>query len=141
MTRILVAVDGSAVALRAVEYAIRMARGCASVHLLLANVQPPVDSWELQSHLRPEEIQAMQETRGGDALDSARGLLGAAQVAWTPAVLLGPVAETLVRYAGEQGCDQIVMGNRGESMLEEVVLGSVAHEVLRLSSLPVTFVK
>ena len=35
----------------------------------------------------------------------------------------------------------IVMGNKGESFVEEVVTGSVAHAVLRLSPLPVTYVK
>jgi nucleotide-binding universal stress UspA family protein len=33
------------------------------------------------------------------------------------------------------------MGNKGESFVEEVVTGSIAHAVLRLSALPVTYVK
>jgi nucleotide-binding universal stress UspA family protein len=56
-------------------------------------------------------------------------------------VLLGPVAETLVAYARDQGCDQLIMGNKGESFLAETITGSVAHDVLRLSPIPVTFVK
>jgi nucleotide-binding universal stress UspA family protein len=141
MFKILVPVDGSTAALRAVEYAIKVTRGCPGGQILLVNVQPPVDAWELRSHLRPAEIEAIQETRGGDVLASARELLNAAQVPYTPEVLLGPVADTLITFAREQGCDQIVMGNRGESMLQEVVLGSVAHDVLRITALPVTFVK
>jgi nucleotide-binding universal stress UspA family protein len=141
MLKILLPVDGSEAALRAVDYLIRMAASCQQLEIHVVNVQPPVDSWELKSHLRPAEIEAMQETRGGDALRPARERLDKAGVAYIPAVLLGPVAETIVAYAREQGCDQVIMGNKGESFLAEAVTGSVAHEVLRLAPLPVTFVK
>lgn len=141
MLKALVPVDGSAAALRAVDYAIKLVQNCELATIQLVNVQPPADSWEIKSFLKPSEIEAMQESRGGDALAAARELLDRAGVEYTPAVLLGPVAATLVGYAREQGCEHILMGSRGESMLEEVVLGSVAHEVLRLSPLPVTFVK
>lgn len=141
MLKALLPVDGSRASLRAVEYVIELAKSCQPMDILLVNVQPPVDSWELKSHVRPAEIEAMQEARGGDALAAARGLLDAAQIAYTPAVLLGPVAETLVACARDKGCHKIIMGNKGESFIEEAVTGSVAHDVLRHTSLPVTFVK
>ena len=141
MLRTLLPVDGSRASLRAVAYVIELAKCCPPMEILLVNVQPPVDSWELKSFLKPSEIDAMQESKGGDALAPARQLLDAAQVAYTPAVLLGSVPETLVAYAEETGCDKIVMGNKGESFVAEAVTGSVAHEVLRLTSRPVTFVK
>jgi len=141
MLKILLPIDGSEAALRAVDYLIRMAATCQKLEVHVINVQPPVESWELRSHLRPTEIEAMQETRGGDALQSARERLDRAGVTCIPAVLLGPVAETLVAYARDQGCDQLIMGNKGESFLAETITGSVAHDVLRLSPIPVTFVK
>jgi nucleotide-binding universal stress UspA family protein len=141
MLKALVAVDGSAAALRAVEYAIKLANSCPSLELLLLNAQAPVDSWELKSHLRQSEIEAMQVSKGGDALASARQMLDAAGVAYTPDVAMGPVAETIVAYAASHGCDGIVMGNKGETFLQEIVIGSVAHDVLRNSTVPVTFIK
>lgn len=141
MPKILLPVDGSPASLRAVEFAIEMARSCDALELLLVNVQSPSDSWELKSFLKPAEIEAMQESKGGDALDEARRLLDGAKVPYTPVVLLGLVAETIVAHARDQACNQIVMGNKGESFLEEVATGSVAHEVLRLAAVPVTFVK
>lgn len=139
--KILVPVDGSTTALHAVEFAIRLAKTCPSPEIQLVNVQPPVDSWELKSHLRPAEIEAMQVSRGGDALAGARQQLDAARVPYTAEVLLGEVAANIVKRSSELGCGQIVMGNRGESFVAEAVTGSVAHEVLRLSPIPVTFVK
>ena len=141
MLKTLLAVDGSTAALRAVEYAIKLACGCPSLELLLLNVQPPVDAWEVKRFLPESEVQAMQVSRGGDALAAARQMLDAAGVAYSPDVAMGPVAETLAAYATSHGCDGILMGNKGESLLQEIVIGSVAHDVLRLSALPVTFIK
>lgn len=141
MLKVLVPVDGSAAALRAVEYAIKLHQACQAGRIVLINVQPPIDTVEVRRFMKPSEIEAMQESRGGDALAAARGLLDAAGVAHEPQVLLGPVAETIVACAQNEGCDLIVMGNKGESFVEEVVVGSVAHAVLRLSPLPVTYVK
>ncbi|MDP2811287.1 MAG: universal stress protein [Rhodocyclaceae bacterium] len=141
MPEILVPVDGSAASLNAVLHTIKLHKDCPAMRILLVNVQPPPDSWELKSHLRAAEIEAMQETRGGDTLAAARALLDAAGAPYRAEVLLGPVAETLVAHATETGCDRIVMGSKGETFIEEAVTGSVAHEVLRLSEIPVTFVK
>jgi nucleotide-binding universal stress UspA family protein len=83
----------------------------------------------------------MQETRGGDALAPARALLERAGIGYTPAVLLGPVAESIAQYAKDKGCDQIVMGTRGLGALGGMLMGSVTTELLRLTDLPVTLVK
>lgn len=141
MLKTLLPVDGSNASLRAVEYVIKLYGSCRNGQIVLLNVQAPSNSWELTSHLRPAEIEAMQVSRGGDALESARKLLDAAKVPYEPAVLLGPVAESIVACARDKNCEQIVMGNKGESFLAEAVTGSIAHEVLRLSQFPVTYVK
>jgi nucleotide-binding universal stress UspA family protein len=38
-------------------------------------------------------------------------------------------------------CDQIVMGTRGLGALSGALLGSVSHQVLEKTSLPVTLIK
>lgn len=141
MLKTLLPVDGSTTSLRAVEYIIKLYGSCHNGQIVLLNVQPPSDSWELKSHLRPAEIEAMQVSRGGDALDGARKLLDGAKVPYEAAVLLGPVAETIVACAKDKSCEQIIMGNKGESFIAEAITGSVAHDVLRLSAIPVTYVK
>ena len=83
----------------------------------------------------------MEESRGGDALQSARALLDAAKVNFVPQVLIGPVAETIARIALEQNCDGIVMGTRGLGAVAGALLGSVASQVVHLSDVPVTLVK
>jgi len=139
--KILLPVDGSAHSDRATQHVIAMLQGCGGHQVLLINVQPPIDAPEVRSHMRADEIEAMQTSRGGDALVSARALLDQAGIACSPDVLLGPVAETIARFATEQGCDKIVMGTRGLGALGGVLMGSVTTELLHLTDLPVTLVK
>lgn len=139
--KILLAVDGSVYSERAVRYVIHLAQECANIEVTLTTVVPPSDAWELKRFMKPEEIEAMQESQGGDALALARTLLDAANVRYQPQVLLGPVAKTLVRHAEEWSAGQIVMGSHGHGAAEGTVLGSVALNVIHLASMPVTVVK
>lgn len=49
----------------------------------------------------------------------------------------GEVAKDILAAATEHGADLIVIGSRGQNMARGLFLGSVAREVLRLSTLPV----
>jgi nucleotide-binding universal stress UspA family protein len=48
-------------------------------------------------------------------------------------------AEAIVRIAGEVDADAIVVGSRGYGSLS-AMLGSVSHELLRISDRPVTVI-
>lgn len=139
--KILLPVDGSTHADRATQHVIALLQGCGGHEVHLVNVQPPIDAVEVRSHMTIGEIEAMQETRGGDVLASARALLEKAGVPYVPAVLLGPIAESIAQYAKDKACDQIVMGTRGLGALGSVLMGSVTTRLLHLTGLPVTLVK
>ena len=49
----------------------------------------------------------------------------------------GEVAKDILAAAAEHGADLIVIGSRGQNMIRDLFLGSVAREVIRLSPLPV----
>ncbi len=139
--KILLPVDGSSHSDRAVRNVISEVNRGAGTQVVLINVQPPIAAPELFGHMPAYEIEAMQEARGGDALQSARVLLDEAGVPYVPAVLIGPVAETIARYAVENSCEKIVMGTRGLGGVRSVLMGSVATRVLGLTELPVMLVK
>ena len=141
MLKALIPVDGSANADRAVMHVIAVAKGHEPTEIHLLNVQEPADNWELKRFMPQNEIEAMQESRGGDSLASARVLLDKAGIPYTPHVLIGPVAETIARLALEQGCNMIVMGTRGSTSLGSLLLGSVTTKVIHLAAVPVTLVK
>jgi nucleotide-binding universal stress UspA family protein len=52
-------------------------------------------------------------------------------------VLVGDVAEEIIRHAEENGMDMIIMGTHGYKGLEKVMFGSVAEKVVRSSPCPV----
>jgi len=53
----------------------------------------------------------------------------------------GPVAETVAAQAARSRCDLIVMGSHGHRPLANLVLGSVATNVLARSRVPVLLVR
>jgi nucleotide-binding universal stress UspA family protein len=142
MQRILVPVDGSETAVRAVDCALRLAR-CARepVELHLLTVQPPIVSGGVRMFFKHEDIEAYYQDSGQEALRAVRERLDQAGQAYVQQVRVGPIGETIADYAKELGCDQIVMGSRGLGAVSGMVLGSVATKVIHLTDVPVTLVK
>lgn len=142
MLKILVAVDGSENTNRAVEQVLALVRNSREpleVHVL--NVQPPVTFGDIKKFVSPEALNAYYHDEGAKALAGARARLDKASVPHTYHIGVGPVAETIVQYARERGCAQIVMGSRGLGSISNFLLGSVATKVLHLVDIPVTLVK
>ncbi len=141
MLKALLPVDGSENALRAVRHLIALVQGREPMEVFLLNVQEPIDAWEVRRCFKPEEIEAMQEVQGGDALKAARELLEQAGVPFTAEVLIGDLAPSIAGYAKSMGCDKIIMGTRGMTPLANLLMGSVATKVIHLADVPVTLVK
>lgn len=141
MRKALVPVDGSANSDRAVQHVLMLAQTNPALEVLLLNVQPEVDDWQVRRFLKKEEVEAMEEAKGGDALVSARAILDAAQIKYQPLVLIGPVAETIAQTAAAEQCDGIVMGTHGLGAAASMLLGSVSTEVIQHATVPVTLVK
>jgi len=56
-------------------------------------------------------------------------------------LLEGNPADELIRYAEENGMDIIVMGTLGRTGIDRLLLGSVAGNVVRYSTVPVMVVR
>lgn len=142
MLKLLIPVDGSTNAQRVVSRTIRFLQNdCPAAEVHVLNVQSPIEAWEVKRFIPKTEIEALLQSRGGDALAAARALLDEANIAYTPHVRIGPVAETIVEFAREIGCNHIVMGTRGMGAVGTLLLGSIATKVIHLADVPVTLVK
>lgn len=53
----------------------------------------------------------------------------------------GPPAEAIVKYSEDQGADMIIMGSRGRTGIQRILLGSVAARVVHLAHCPVLIVR
>ena len=56
-------------------------------------------------------------------------------------MLFGPPAESILKVADTRNCDLIVVGTRGVSLLEGLLLGSQAQKVINHARCPVLVVK
>ena len=141
--RIVLPVDASDNAARAVEYAIALRRHQSApealdVHLL--NVQRPV-SGDVASFVSKEALHGYHREQSTKALERARGLLDAAGVKYNVHMLVGRPWEVISEYASRNHADHIVMGTRGLATYTGGAVGSVASGVLQRSTVPVVVVK
>lgn len=140
MLKILVPIDGSTHADAAIPQILKLRAGGAELDLHLLNVQFPIDG-HARSFVNTEDLANYHREEGLAALANARRLLDEAGVPHRHHIVVGHIADTIVRYAQEQGFDKIIMGTHGRSGLLQLLLGSVASEVLQRSPVPVTLVR
>ena len=145
MHKILLPIDGSEPALRAVHYLIgRASLVKEPMEILLLNVQPPVQERRGAAGGRPQDGHNPEEAHraeGDKALAPARKLLEAAGIKHQRHVELGEPVQLINHYAEIYHCDEIVMGTRGMSPIYNLVLGSVTTKVLHVTTVPVVLVK
>ncbi len=142
MLKILIPVDGSENAHRAVSYAVKFAANSREpVELHLLNVQLPVISGDVKMFIPRKDVDDYYRDEGGKALAESRRLLAQSDITHSHHIIVGPLADTIATYAREKDCAQIIMGSRGMGALSGLLIGSVATKVLHLSPMPVTLVK
>jgi nucleotide-binding universal stress UspA family protein len=140
--KILIPVDGSVGANRAVEYAITSVAWLKEApQVFLLNVQWKLASGNVKLFINQETVNDYYREQGASALAEARAKLDAAGLAYNYHISVGSPAEAIVQYAQEQCVDQIVMSAHGQDKLSDLLLGSVASKVTHLATIPILLVK
>ena len=140
MTRLMVPFDGSESALRALDHAIARVQAGGEIVIVHAH-ESPIVYGEVALYLPEAKAREMQRQHSEALLKPAIERAAAAGVRWTSEILIGSIAQEIVKRAEQGGCDGIIMGTRGMGALGNLVLGSVATKVVHLTRLPVTLVK
>lgn len=136
--KILLAVDGSKHCLAAVDSLIAHADWLKSkpeVELITVHLPLPAVG------VSKSQAQKYYQEEGEERLAAPKKRLDAAGLRYNAQVLVGQVAETLVKHAKSSGCDLIFIGTRGMSAAANALLGSTATKVINLSPIPVLLVK
>lgn len=136
--KILLAVDGSETAVRATRKFVETSAWYKQApQVLLVTVQLPVPYVFFAGVASQNVVEKYYRDEGEKALAPSKQVLDAAGIRYSPHVLVGQVAQTIVDHAQKSGCDMIYMGTRGMSAISSAVLGSIAIQVLHLTRVPV----
>lgn len=138
--RILVPMDGSENALRALALAIAMIKDIPGGKIELVNAQTPLGQG-VSMFVARAEVKGYHRDEGMKALNPALDAAKAAGVACAPHIGVGGPGEVVSGFCKELGCDQIVMGTRGLGAGMGLLMGSVATDVIHHATVPVTLVK
>lgn len=138
--KLLLPVDGSENARRAVEHAAAMVGDGLAAELHLVNAQPPVGGVvssfvardDVDDYHRDEAMKILQPEL--DRL-AERGLKAKIHIG------VGDPAEVIAAFCSQLGCEQIVMGARGLGGGAGLLLGSVSRKAVESVDVPVTLVK
>lgn len=138
---ILVAVDGSKESDKAVEIATELASkiGAKLVFLHVVNVPDlgiPFNGGRPEKTLRGALTEA-----GNKILEKAIEVANRSKVSATRKISEGYPAMTIVKEASTLAADVIIMGSRGTTGVERILVGSTAEKVLRWATVPVLVVK
>lgn len=140
--KILLAVDGSEHSLKAVVALIGYVKALRErPELHLVHVHPPIPIALATHHFSKETLDQYYREEGEVALAEAAAMLDAVGLAYARHLHVGHPAETIVKLAGELGCDLLCLGTRGRGPLAGALMGSVAVQVLHLASVPVLLAK
>ncbi len=137
----LVPLDGSETALRPIDWIVAHAadqREAPAIHLL--NVQPALPQ-DIGRFIDAETLREFHREGGEAALAPALARLAAAGIGAQAHVLVGEAAPTIVQFASDRACDQILIGTHGRTGLTGTLMGSVAMRVAHLATVPVLLVR
>jgi len=136
--RIVVAVDGSSHAVRAATYSAKLARILECAIIVVHCHRPfPVTLGEPYFQNAINKIMKKVEA----LLEPYREIYDRAEVPITERILEGPPAKAIVGVAEIEKPEMIIMGSRGRTDLEGLLLGSVTHRVLHAAPCPVLVVR
>ena len=141
MLKTLVPIDGSESALRALRHVLALRREGLIVEIHLINVQIPIASGHAKMFINTDDYNRYCQEEALALLAPARAIILDVGADYRHHIVVGHIADSIARFAGEQKVDNIVMGTRGMSAISDLVMGSVAHKVIHLAAVPVTLVK
>src|SRR6266571_2491341 len=137
--RMLLPLDGSKRAERAIPVAVRIARASGGSLILLRAVSMQIEfgTYITEPSVLIQEALELDLTRAIDYLARIKASRELAGIEATVEVRSGGVAQTILDVAQAQHVDLIVMCSHGDTVFKRWVLGSVAQQLARYSPLPV----
>ena len=136
---VLVAFDGSDLAVKALEMGVQIAsQNNATLHVFHVNV---VSAALLAQAASSDALKNLLDTAGENTREKAEELLKGASCEHKIVVQDAPAAaKPIADYATRNEIDLIVMGSRGLGTMKQY-FGSVAHAILNITRIPTLVIK
>ncbi|WP_135662173.1 universal stress protein [Halorhabdus rudnickae] len=136
--RVLVAMDDSEMAERALEYALEH---YPSDEITVFHVVGEPSPWmgKAMSLAMEGDLEAAKENQAKAVLDRARGIAAEHDREIETDVGMGSPAKAIIKRSEE--FDQVVIGTHGGSLVDRILVGNVAEKVFRNAPVPVTTVR
>jgi nucleotide-binding universal stress UspA family protein len=138
LDRILVPVDGSDYSLRAARYALNLGKTLNS-EIVLVHCRKQVPLYLGEPYFQEAHDRIVEHTE--KLMQPFRDLLSQNGISVTERILEGRPAAMICESARIENCDLIVMGSRGRSDWQGLLLGSVTHRVLQATPVPVLVIR
>ena len=146
--KILVSIDGSKTAQKALEYTVDLAKQTGSSIILLSVIdkslfygEPIIPSKSTPTHLL-ENVEDYLKQTAEAYLTKAEELCAAKRVESLKIIKAGHPVEEIIKTAKASKVDLIVLGSHGKSALGAVLLGSVTIGVMHMEKkIPVLVVR
>lgn len=137
---ILVPVDGSDNSVRAVRFGLQLARGLsARVRLFYVF---PLSSVEIigMAGMSRDDIDQAAQAAAQRVFDKVHSELGETDIEVSDETSVGDPAEEIIRFTEDDEGVHVVVGRRGLSRIQSLLVGSVSEKVVRHAHGPVTVV-
>jgi len=135
--KILIGFDGSPQSEKATESALALARSLDAKVLLFAVARPPEPATMVEVDAMLDDAREHFEQQFKKIAERADAL----EVELETAIAVGHPVEQIVHRAELDHVDLIVLGRRGKSRFEKMLVGSTAEKVLRYAHCPVMVVR
>ncbi|WP_033541946.1 universal stress protein [Planococcus sp. CAU13] len=136
--KILVAADGSDHSLRAAKEAVRIAGANREAQITVVYVADHDNAKNDVLHSGSSVELDLQRRKKLQPVEEA---IAAENINYRVEILHGIPGPAIVDYVNQEGFDILVIGSRGLNSLQEMVLGSVSHKVVKRADCPVLIVK
>lgn len=136
--RLLLAVDGSENSLRATDEAVKIASLISDCRIEIIYVVDYSKSKNEILHSQGKEELAYTRRK---ILSPIEEKAKSKNIEYKLEILHGYPGPTIIEYANKEKVDMVVIGSRGLNSLQEMVLGSVSHKVMKRVNCPALIVK
>jgi nucleotide-binding universal stress UspA family protein len=147
-SKIVVGIDGSAESMKAVEFAVSMAKiyraELVAVHVLTSDIGYIYSSPGVEGPpLTIKEIILLAEDEATKWFDEAKEIANNKEIQLKTEFIVAKksVLNTMLEYVEEHNINLIVVGTRGRSGIKKMLLGSVASGLVTYASCPVLAIK